>query len=58
MANKLEIFLLEDQAFKEAYARVTQARDLVYQQTLESEREQQHQRIVKARAKGIKPPQA
>ena len=50
--------LLEDQAFKETYARVTQARDLAYQQKLKSEREQQHQRIANARAKGIKPPQS
>ena len=47
--------LLNDQDFREAYARVTQARNLVYRQQLQDEREKQHQRVVDARAQGIKP---
>lgn len=48
--------LLDDQAFRETYSRVTQARDLAYQKRLETERERQHQRVANARAQGITPP--
>ena len=50
--------LLDDQAFKDAYARVTKARDLAYHSKLQAERERQHQKVAEARSKGIKPPKS
>lgn len=48
--------LMNDQAFRASYSRVTEARDQAYYDQLKAERDTQHTRLEAARAKGIKPP--
>lgn len=48
--------LTTDDAFREAYARVTALRDQSFRAELEKERASQHERVAEARSQGVLPP--